>query len=141
RKLIHENTKKKMKKAVKSKKRKKSGGETVEEARQALKDEIAEPTRVPYGLVSSASDIYRGWKPVDMTPTSRLRREMAEAVALEGKDNDSSIIALWTRVVNAEYDEIWNHEYELCTTPQQSSQGSSKVQHQPGLGGDTQPHV
>ncbi|KAK3812838.1 MAG: hypothetical protein J3Q66DRAFT_39205 [Benniella sp.] len=127
RQLIHENTKKKVEKVVQSKRRKKT--ETAEEVRHVLKNEVAESNRVPYGLFTRTSGIYRRWMPAGTTPTNRLRREMAEAVALEGKDNDSSFIVLWTRVVNAEYDETCNHKYEQCTTPQQSGQDSSEVQH------------
>ncbi|KAF9934623.1 hypothetical protein BGZ65_003661, partial [Modicella reniformis] len=137
-KRIHDMVKKKVEETVKLKKHGRPANQrnAVEQAKQALWDDLFEYTRVPYGLMTNAMDIYRGWSTaVDSTPANRLRLEMTQAVAAvvrdvkadEGEgatgkkrksedDDDSHVLYFWMSVVGAQFEDIWKQEYEekLC---------------------------
>ena len=109
-----------MEKAHKARKRKKPGGDTIAEAKKSLHDVLAAPDRVPYGLVTSAMNIYRDWSPTDATPARRLRSEIARVVTQEGMDDDTSIIAFWSSIVSSEFDPTWSR----CSQPQSEEKGA-----------------
>ncbi|KAF9981195.1 hypothetical protein BGZ65_004213, partial [Modicella reniformis] len=156
--IIHDKVKKKVGEVVKLKKRKRPADQedaVEQDAKQALWNEFFGYTRIPYGLVTNAMDIYRGWSTVVDSPASRLRLEITEAAATavqdvkadedEGatgekrkrasksrlsieSDDDYHVLYFWMSVVGLQFEDIWKQEYEETTPSRQPSRDRSDTQ-------------